>query len=222
MEENKEIDGLSGDRQYQRLYEVPAVEPEKKPMYSFVKRLFDIVCSLIAIIICLIPMLIIALVIVCDSKGPAIYKQERLGKNGKPFSLYKFRSMHIDAEAQGAKWADENDARCTRIGNILRKSRMDELPQFFNILAGQMSFVGPRPERQCFYEIFEKKVHGFSNRLAVIPGLTGWAQVNGGYDLLPEEKIVFDMEYIKNRSVIFDLKCIFRTVAVIFNHKGAR
>ncbi len=206
-----------------RIYDVPDIGVlPKKPFYSFFKRLFDIVISILALLILAVPMIIVAIIILCDSKGPAIYKQERLGKDGKPFMLYKFRSMHLDAEDNGAQWACENDTRCTRIGHFLRKSRIDELPQFFNILAGQMSLVGPRPERPYFYNEFEQYIHGFSQRLKVVPGLTGLAQVNGGYDLLPEEKIVYDMEYIKSRSFLLDIKCIIKTIAVIFNHNGAR
>ena len=206
-----------------RIYDVPDIGVlPKKPFYSFFKRLFDIVISILALLILAVPMIIVAIIILCDSKGPAIYKQERLGKDGKPFMLYKFRSMHLDAEDNGAQGACETDTRCTRIGHFLRKSRIDELPQFFNILAGQMSLVGPRPERPYFYNEFEQYIHGFSQRLKVVPGLTGLAQVNGGYDLLPEEKIVYDMEYIKSRSFLLDIKCIIKTIAVIFNHNGAR
>ena len=151
-----------------------------------------------------------------------IFRQERLGKDGKPFVMYKFRSMHVDAEVNGPQWAEKKDDRCTRIGSILRKTRLDELPQFFNILKGEMSLVGPRPERPYFYDQFETYIHGFRNRLVVRPGLTGWAQVSGGYDLLPEEKIVYDMEYISKMSVGMDLRCIFKTVRLIFTHEGAR
>ena len=168
--------------------------------YLLVKRLFDSFSALIGLIVLAIPMAIIALLIVLDSPGGAIFKQERLGKNGKPFLIYKFRTMNHDAEVNGPKWADKEDKRCTRFGAFLRKTRLDELPQFWNILKGDMSFVGPRPERQYFYEQFEKYIIGFSNRLVVTPGLTGYAQVNGGYELEPEEKIVYDMEYIEKRS----------------------
>ena len=208
--------------EHKRLYEVPDIKPEKKPFYSFVKRTVDFMASLIGCIVAFVPMVIIGVIVCLDSKGPAIYKQERLGLNGKPFMLLKFRSMHVDAEDEGAKWADENDTRCTRVGAFLRKSRMDELPQLLNILKGDMSLVGPRPERPYFYNEFEKTIHGFSHRLNVVPGLTGLAQVSGGYDLLPEEKIVYDMEYIKNRSLWLDIKCIIKTVAIVFNSEGAR
>lgn len=190
--------------------------------YLFVKRLLDLVISVLGMITLSLPMLIIAIFIKLDSEGPVIFKQERLGLNGKPFMIYKFRSMSIDAEINGPKWAEENDVRCTKFGAMLRKSRLDELPQLLNILRGDMSLVGPRPEREYFYIEFEKYIPGFQNRLVVIPGLTGHAQVNGGYSLLPEEKIVYDMEYIQNRSLRMDLQCILKTILVLFTHNGAR
>lgn len=194
----------------------------QKRLYLAVKRLFDIVCAILGMLILAIPMAVIALIIVLDSPGDPIFKQERLGLNGKPFTIYKFRSMREDAERDGPRWADIEDERCTHFGAFLRKTRLDELPQLWNILKGDMSFVGPRPERACFYEEFEKYIIGFSNRMAVIPGLTGYAQVNGGYELRPEEKIVYDMEYIENRSVKMDLTCILKTFEVVFSGNGAR
>lgn len=195
---------------------------EQKKLYLITKRAFDIVCSSLGLLILAIPMLIIALLVTLDSPGSPIFKQERLGLHGKPFMIYKFRSMRLDAEVNGPKWADKEDKRCTRFGAFLRKTRIDELPQLWNILVGDMSFVGPRPERQYFYEQFEKYIVGFSNRLVVTPGLTGYAQVNGGYELEPEEKIVYDMEYIEKRSVLMDIKCLAKTVSLIFTHEGAR
>lgn len=203
-------------------YFIEPVVPERKPVYSFIKRAFDILVSMSVGLLLMIPMGIIAVMIRLDSEGPALFKQERLGKNGKAFYMYKFRSMRIDAEKNGPKWADQNDDRCTRLGKFLRKCRLDELPQLWNIFVGHMSLVGPRPERPFFYDEFETYIHGFRNRLAVQPGLTGLAQVNGGYDLDPEEKIVYDMRYIKERSLWMDLKIIFKTVSLIFSHEGAR
>lgn len=190
--------------------------------YLFFKRLFDIVVSVCAATVLLIPMVVIAIMIKLDSPGPMIFKQERLGKDGKPFTIYKFRSMVEDAEAAGPRWAALDDQRCTKLGAKLRKSRLDELPQLWNILKGDMSFVGPRPERAYFYNEFEKYIPNFRDRLVVRPGLTGHAQVNGGYSLRPEEKIVYDMEYIHNRSVRMDLQCLWQTVRVIFFREGAR
>ncbi len=198
-------------------------EPESRPVFSFVKRTFDIVSSMLATIILLIPMLIIAAAIKIESAGPVFYRQERLGLNGKPIVIWKFRSMHIDAEADGAQWAQEHDIRCTKVGAFLRRYHLDELPQLpFNVLTGDMSIVGPRPEREVFYELFARYIDGFEQRMYVKPGLTGLAQINGGYRLRPEEKIVYDLEYIETRSVLVDLDLIFKTVGVIFSNDGAR
>ena len=203
------------------------VEPlgtvSKKPFFSFFKRLFDIVFSLLALCLLFVPMCVIALIVKCTSKGNVFYFQERLGLDGKKFNVIKFRSMVMDAEKSGAQWSSgDDDARITPFGRFLRKSRLDELPQLWCILKGEMSIVGPRPEREVFYEVFEKYIHGFSQRLKVQPGLTGLAQVRGGYDLKPEEKIVFDVEYIKKRSLWLDFKIMFETISIVFNHKGAK
>ena len=195
---------------------------KKKPIYDFFKRLIDLFASFLGIIVLSLPMLVIAVIVKCTSKGPAIYKQKRLTKNGKEFNLYKFRSMYIDAEKNGAQWATKNDSRVTKFGKFMRKVRIDELPQLFNIFVGHMSIVGPRPERPEFYEEFESYIHGFNQRLKVKCGLTGHAQVNGGYDLLPQEKILLDIEYIKKRSFFFDIKIMFQTIGVIFGRKGSR
>lgn len=209
-------------QQNMKLYQVEPVTPKVSGFFRLLKRAADIAAGLSVAVFGAVPMLIIAALIKLDSKGPVIFRQERLGKDGKPFVMYKFRSMHVDAEVNGPQWAEKEDDRCTRIGCILRKTRLDELPQCFNILKGEMSLVGPRPERPYFYDEFETYIHGFRNRLVVRPGLTGWAQVSGGYDLLPEEKIVYDMEYISKMSVGMDLRCIFKTVRLIFTHEGAR
>jgi len=196
---------------------------EKKPFYAFLKRSFDISVAFIGLLILWLPMLIIALVVCCTSNGPAFYIQDRLGLNGKRIKIVKFRTMCIDAEKNGAQWSKgDKDPRITGFGRFLRKSRIDELPQLWCILKGDMSLVGPRPEREVFYNEFEKYVHGFSERLKVKPGLTGWAQINGGYHLKPEEKIVYDVEYIKRRSFGFDIKIIFKTFKVVFTYEGAK
>lgn len=213
---------LEQERTKQQIYTVEAVRPKKQPLYAMVKRCFDLVASATAGVVLLIPMLVIGLLVRLDSNGPVLFRQERLGKDGKPFVMYKFRSMYTNAEENGPQWADQVDWRCTRVGRVLRKTRLDELPQLWNIFLGEMSFVGPRPERAYFYDQFETYIHGFRNRLAVQPGLTGWAQVNGGYDLSPEEKIVYDMEYIQKRSLKLDLRCILKTVKLVFTHEGAR
>ncbi len=196
---------------------------EAKPMYSFFKRVFDIFCSVIFLLLFLLPMAFIALLICCSTKGHALYRQERLGLNGKKFNVIKFRTMYTDAEKNGAQWsAGDADVRITRVGRFLRKTRLDELPQLWCILKGEMSLVGPRPEREIFYNEFEKYIHGFRERLKVKPGLTGLAQVNGGYHLKPEEKIVYDVEYIKKRSIGLDIKIMFATVRVVVHREGAK
>ncbi len=196
--------------------------PEGKPIYHFFKRIFDIFASFFALVILFLPMCVVALAIKAESEGPAIYKQERLGLFEKPFVIYKFRSMYNDAEKNGAKWATKDDPRITKVGAFLRKTRMDEFPQLVNILLGQMTIVGPRPERPVFYDEFDTYIDGFRQRTYVKPGLTGFAQVNGGYDLKPEEKVVYDLEYIRKQSFWLDLKIIFKTVSIVFSHKGAR
>ena len=165
-------------------------EVAKKPFYSFLKRLFDIIFSLIALAFLWLPILIISVVIKISSKGTVFYSQERLGLNGEKFKIVKFRTMQMDAEDECIQWCTgDEDERIFPFGRILRKSRLDELPQFWCILKGDMSLVGPRPERECFYDLFETYIDGFKERLKVKPGLTGLAQVNGGYNSKPHEKI---------------------------------
>lgn len=191
--------------------------------YTFFKRTFDIVFSVFALVILAVPMSIISLLIKLTSKGSVFYRQERLGLNGKKFQIIKFRTMDMDAEKDGCRWSDgDDDPRITKIGKYLRKSRLDELPQFWCILKGEMSIVGPRPERECFYNEFEEYIHGFSQRLKVKPGLTGLAQVKGGYYLKPEKKIVYDVDYIKSQSVGLDFKILFGTIKVFFKGEGAK
>ena len=197
-------------------------ELRSKPLFDFIKRLFDIIASSIGLLILIIPMTIISVIVEIDSPGKPIFKQTRLGKDGKPFEIYKFRSMRIDAENDGIQWASDDDPRVTPFGRFLRKYRIDELPQLFNILIGQMSFVGPRPERPEFYDVFDTYIDGFRQRMLVKPGLTGLAQVNGGYELKPEEKIVYDMEYIRRQSCCLDAKCVLKTFYVVFFGAGAR
>lgn len=194
----------------------------KKPVFDFFKRAFDLLLSALLILVLLPVLIVIAIIVKIDSKGPAIYKQVRLGRGGVPFTMYKFRSMRPDAESGGEVWAEKDDPRVTRFGRFMRNSRIDELPQLFNILGGSMSFVGPRPERPSFYENFSTYIFGFEQRLFVKPGLTGHAQVNGGYDLPPEKKAVYDIFYIENRSAARDIACILKTIAVVLSHKGAR
>ena len=213
---------LEDESRLHGIYDVTEPVVRGNAVFFAVKRTMDVILAFVAGLALVLPMVIIAILIKLDSPGPAIFCQERLGKGGKPFTIYKFRTMYLDAEADGPQWAKKHDCRCTPLGRCLRNTRLDELPQLWNILKGDMSIVGPRPERACFYSKFETYIHGFHYRLLVKPGLTGLAQVNGGYDLEPEEKIVYDIQYIENQSVLMDLKCIFKTVSLVFTHEGAR
>ena len=192
---------------------------QHKPLFGIVKRMTDIAVSLTALLLGLIPMAIIAVLVKMTTPGPALYVQERLGKNGKKFNILKFRTMYEDAEKDGAQWSvGDDDERVTPLGHFLRQSRLDELPQFWNILIGNMSLVGPRPEREVFYTAFEEYIHGFDERLKVTPGLSGYAQTYGGLDLPPEEKIQYDVEYIKKRSLWLDFKILIKTLMIVFKN----
>lgn len=190
-------------------------------IYEYTKRVFDVVLSSIGLIVAIPLMVIIGIAIKLDTKGPIFYCQERVGKNGKVYTLYKLRSMHENAEENGAQWAEEDDPRVTKVGRFIRKTRLDELPQLFNVLKGDMSLVGPRPERPVFTYQFNEEIPGFINRLQVKPGLTGLAQVNGGYELGPAEKLEYDLYYIENRSIWMDIKIILKTIKVVLSGKGA-
>jgi sugar transferase (PEP-CTERM system associated) len=191
-----------------------------------VKRLFDIVCSLVLIVIGAPIMLAAAIAIKLDSRGPVLYRQERVGLNGRPFLVTKFRSMRQDAEQDGQpRWATVQDDRVTRIGAFMRKTRIDELPQLFNVLKGEMSLVGPRPERPFFVEQLTEKIPYFAVRQSVKPGVTGWAQVRYQYGATVEdaaEKLQYDLYYVKNHSLFLDVMILFETVAVVLTGKGAR
>jgi exopolysaccharide biosynthesis polyprenyl glycosylphosphotransferase len=188
------------------------------------KRGLDIICGLIIAVIFAVVFPFVALAIKLDSPGSIFYSQERVGLNGAKFTIYKLRSMVQNAEVNGrAQWAVKNDARITKVGNFIRKTRLDELPQVINVLKGEMSMVGPRPERQQFIDKLEQQIPGFNNRLAVKPGLTGWAQVNYGYGSTIEDariKLGYDLEYCQNQSLALDLQVIFRTFAVVFKMQG--
>ncbi len=210
----------AGEGEYQKHYYVSPAQKLPSRSYLAFKRAADLMLSFIGMIVFAIPMVLLTIIVAIDSPGAPIYSQKRLGIGGRVFTIYKFRSMWTDAEVSGPQWAKPNDVRCTRIGHFLRRFHLDELPQLWNIFKGDMSFVGPRPERPCFYNEFEKYVHGFRNRLAVRPGLTGLAQVNGGYELPPEQKIVYDMRYIENCSFKLDIECVRDTFKVVFKRKG--
>ena len=188
---------------------------ERKIAYDTLKRCFDIIFSMLALLILIIPMCIIAIAIKCTSEGAVLYTHDRLGKNGKPFKIIKFRTMIDDAEKDCIQWSGKDDPRVTRLGAYLRRYHIDELPQLRNIFIGDMSFVGPRPERECYYDAFETYIHGFSERLKVKPGLTGIAQLCGGSLMRPEEKIVYDVEYINKRSIWLDFKVLVNTVKTV-------
>ena len=191
-------------------------------VYNVYSRILDIGLSLIGLTIGIPLVIIFGILIKLEDKGPIIYKQERVGKHGKLFNVYKLRSMRVDAEKYGAQWAQDNDPRILKVGNFIRKTRIDEIPQLFNILKGDMSIVGPRPERPMFTMQFNDDIDGFINRLLVKPGLTGWAQVNGGYEMTPEEKLKWDIDYIQSRSIFIDIMIIVRTVKVVLTGDGAR
>ncbi|MBC2575985.1 sugar transferase [Peptostreptococcus canis] len=191
-------------------------------LFELYQRFFDIILSLIGLTIGIPIIIIFGILIKIEDGGPITYKQERLGKNGKEFYVYKLRSMRTDAEKFGAQWAEKDDPRITKVGRFIRKTRIDEIPQLWNILKGDMGIIGPRPERAIFTKEFEEKYENFVYRLAIRPGLTGWAQVNGGYEIEPDEKLVYDLYYIKNRSVLLDIKIIVMTIKVIFTGDGAR
>ncbi|SJZ46409.1 sugar transferase [Selenihalanaerobacter shriftii] len=192
-------------------------------LYLANKRLIDIVGSIFGLILTLPIMLITAIVIKLESPGPIIFKQNRMGLNGKGFTIYKFRSMMKNAEKEtGPIWARQNDSRITKVGKFIRKTRIDELPQFVNILRGEMSLVGPRPERPVFIKEFTKEYPHFEDRLLVKPGVTGLAQVTGGYNLSPHQKARLDLLYIEKQNLLLDIKVLVKTVLVVIFGDGAR
>ena len=194
----------------------------KVKYYESIKSSIELIFSLLLLIIA-VPICILACIaIYVELRVNPIYTQKRVGLNGRVFKIYKLRSMYIDAEKDGPKWASENDERITKVGRIIRKTRIDELPQLVNILKRDMSFIGPRPERPEFIKEFIKYIPDFNDRLLVKPGITGWAQVNGGYSLTPKEKLEFDKYYIKNRGFKLDLLVLIKTIIVIFTRHGAR
>lgn len=190
--------------------------------YRVIKRGFDILFSL-ALLLITSPILFTSLLIVFlqDFKNP-LFSQKRVGVGNREFTIYKVRSMVHDAEKNGAKWAEKNDMRVTRFGKFIRKTRIDELPQLWNVIKGEMSLIGPRPELEVFYKEFEKAIPNFRDRLEVRPGLGGWAQVNGGYDITPKEKLEYDLEYIENLSFRLEAEIFIKTIKVVLTGDGAR
>lgn len=187
------------------------------------KRICDIIFGTLFGIISLPIIAIFAILIKLTSKGPVFFKQQRVGYMGQPITIVKLRSMRNDAEKKtGAVWAKKDDPRVTRVGHFMRKTRIDELPQFWSIIKGDMSLVGPRPERFGLTEQFSEKWPNFPQRLRIISGLTGFAQVKGGYDLNPNEKSKLDNYYIEHYSLKFDFKIALKTFRIIFTGDGAR
>lgn len=191
-------------------------------LFKIYHRVLDIIIGIVGLVISIPILIIFGIMIKKEDGGPIFYKQDRLGKDGKVIFIYKLRSMRVDAEKNGAVWAEKNDPRITKVGRFIRKTRIDEIPQFLNILKGEMSIIGPRPERPTLTMEFNEKIPGFINRLVVKPGLTGYAQVNGGYDISPEDKIKDDLYYIRNRSLFLDLGILLKTIKVVLTGEGAR
>lgn len=192
-------------------------------MQRRIKRAFDLILAVV-IGICALPIMIVAAIIVkLESPGPIIYSQARIGENQKEFFVHKFRSMRNDAEKNGAKWAVENDPRVTKFGNFMRKTRIDELPQIWNVFKGEMSFIGPRPERQVFITEIEKVVPYYNVRHVIKPGLTGWAQVMYPYGASIEDakkKLEYDLYYIKHQDILLDIIIFFKTIQIVVFGKG--
>lgn len=209
------------------LYGLPVINIRNVPLSNtfnwLIKRVLDIIGSIAGLVVCAIPMLIIAILIKLTSEGPVIFTQVRIGKNNKPFKMYKFRSMVLQTDEEEEKaWTTKYDPRVTRIGRFIRRTSLDELPQLFNILKGDMSLVGPRPERPQFVEKFKEEIPRYMIKHQVPPGLTGWAQVNGYRgDTSITKRIEYDLYYIENWTLGFDIKIILLTIFKGFINKNA-
>ena len=220
-------DIVMGKARTNQIYGFPLIDimPHLMPEWERkIKRLMDIAISTFILILFLPLWLIVALFIKIDSRGPVLYKQTRLGKDEKPFTIYKFRSMIHRAESlTGPQWAQKKDPRITRVGTILRSLRLDEVPQFLNVLKGEMSLIGPRPERAYFVEKFKRQIPFYTRRLKVRPGITGWAQIKGKYDTTLENvktKLQYDLFYLENMSLRMDLKILINTIYVMLMGRG--
>lgn len=217
---------VSGMAKTNQIYGVPLIEvmPDiMSPAGKLTKRLIDITFSVITLILFSPVLLLVSILIKLDSKGPVFYRQVRVGRKGKEFTMIKFRSMNPEAEEYGPEWSGENDPRITRIGRILRKTYIDEIPQMINVLKNEMSLIGPRPERPYFVEQLKKEMPYYYKRLSVKPGITGWAQIKHKYDTSLEDvktKIQYDFYYIENMSLKLDFKIMINTIIVILLMKG--
>jgi exopolysaccharide biosynthesis polyprenyl glycosylphosphotransferase len=199
------------------------IKENDKTIYEFGKRIFDILVALLILIVSLPFLPLLYAVVKINSHGPFLFKQIRTGKNGHRFLAIKIRTMHKNAEINGPQWAQKNDARVTRSGRFLRKTRIDEIPQLFNILRGEMSFIGPRPERPEFVEKLSLNIPFYNQRNLVKPGLTGWAQINfpyGASEADALEKLQYDLYYIKNRSFMLDLSILLKTIKTVLSGGG--
>jgi exopolysaccharide biosynthesis polyprenyl glycosylphosphotransferase len=220
------FDILSGSVKMSSIYGVPLirVNQEIMPQWQFsVKRAIDLVASVFALILLLPAFISIALAVKFSSRGPILYSQERIGKHGKPFRIFKFRTMHTNAEANGPMLSSTSDSRITGVGKFLRKTRMDELPQFYNVIKGDMSLVGPRPERQHFIDLIMQRAPHYSHLHRVRPGITSWGQVKYGYAENVDQmiqRLKFDILYIENMSLAMDFKILFYTVAIVLKGSG--
>ncbi len=199
------------------------ISQRQRNFYEFLKRIFDFFAGIMLLTASLPLWPIIGLIIKIESPGPIFYKQTRIGQGGKPFRLTKFRTMIKDAEKDGPKMAQENDPRVTKFGRFLRKSRLDELPQLWNVIKGEMSFVGPRAERPEFHQELKEKIPFYQERYLIKPGLSGWAQIKHGYSSSIEdnfEKVQYDLYYVKNRSFLLDLGIVLKTINIILKGGG--
>jgi exopolysaccharide biosynthesis polyprenyl glycosylphosphotransferase len=222
------VDVISGHLKTHQIFGIPLMVLLKDHMPGWeaqIKRLIDIAMSLAVLGLGLPVWLLIAAVIRWRSPGNVIYRQERIGRNGKPFIMLKFRSMYPDAEKySGPVWAQARDPRVTPVGRFLRTTRLDEIPQFINVLKGEMSLVGPRPERAFFIEELKKEIPWYIRRIKMKPGITGWAQIKHKYDASIDDvrqKVLYDLYYFENMSLILDLKIMIRTILVVLTGKGA-
>jgi sugar transferase (PEP-CTERM system associated) len=232
------IDVLDGNKFYENLtgkLTVKSLNPsglifsdgfQKSRLRQYLKRTVDLILSILMLIVCSPLIVAIAVLIKIDSKGPIFFSQERVGEKNRIYRIYKFRSMVDNAEEEsGPVWAESEDDRVTRVGKFIRKFRFDEIPQLYNVLKGDMSFVGPRPEREFFVKQLEDLIPYYTIRYTVKPGITGWAQVCYGYGASVEdaiEKLNYDLFYIKNMSTLMDIMIVLRTIKIVLFSNGAR